>query len=116
MTGTDNNIWGKISRTAIEYMGLKVDCCKLKCIENLSIISNKLLVVLIATMFGAVVLQLLGFALAFLLAELTGSIALGFAIISATFAMFLAIVYAKRDTLFIKGLARMYKRMFFKNQ
>ncbi len=113
MTGTDNNLLGKLSLVALKYVGTKLDNCKFKCINNLSIISNRILVTLVATMIGTVVLQMLGFSLAFLIAEITGSLALGFALISITFALFLVLVYIKRDTLFISNMIKMYKKMFF---
>lgn len=98
-----------------EYVNLKVDGYKLKGVENFSIISNKVLVTLVATMLGAVILQLLGFALAFFLGELTGSTALGFGITAIMFAIALIIIYAKRETLFLNKMVRMYMKMFFNN-
>lgn len=106
---------GEVAETAREYVNLKIDQYKLKGVENLSIISNKTLVILIATMLGAVILQLIGFAFAFFIGELVGSTALGFIIMALIFGVVLWLIYAKRDTLFIDKMVRMYMKMFFSN-
>ena len=112
----NNNLLGEISHTAKEYINLKMDEYKLYGVENLSIISNKVLVILIATMLGAVILQLIGFAFAFFIGWLLNSTALGFAIVSLVFGMALWLIYIKRDTLFINRMVQMYMRMFFNNK
>jgi len=109
----NNNQLGEMSQTAKEYISLKIDEYKLKGVENFSIISNKVLVILIATMLGAVILQLLGFAFAFFIGELLGSTALGFVIVAFIFGVALWLVYANRNTLFINRMIQMYMRMFF---
>lgn len=109
---TNTNI-GEIHDSVKEYINLKADQYKLKGVENLSILSNKALVIIVSTMLGVVALQLLGFAVAFFLGELVGNTALGFAIISLLFAVVLAIVYAKRESLFLNRMVRMYMNMFF---
>lgn len=105
-----------IQQTVKDYVNLRVDEYKLKGVENFSILSNKVLVILITTMLGAVILQLLGFAIAFMIGELTGSTAIGFGATALLFAIILAIVYAKRDTLFLNRMIRMYAKMFFGNK
>ena len=107
--------FGEISRTAREYVEIRIDEYKLKGVENFSIISNKVLVILIATMLGAVILQLLGFALAFFIGDILGSTALGFAIVALMLGFALAVIYAKRDTMFINRMIQMYMKMFFNN-
>ena len=105
----------EISGTAKEYLNLRLDEYKLKGVENFSLISNKVLVILIATMLGAVILQLFGFALAFFIGDLLGSTAIGFVIMALVFGCVLAIIYAKRDSLFINRTIQMYMKMFFGN-
>ncbi len=112
---SQNNRLDNIRDTVKDYVNLKVDEYKLKGVENFSIISNKVLVILIATMLGAVILQLLGFALAFMIGELTGSTAIGFGATTLLFAVALAVIYAKRNTLFLNKMVRMYFKMFFGN-
>lgn len=111
--GTNDNNIDSIRDSVKEYVNLNVELYKLKSVENLSLLSNKAIVLLIYTMIGAVILQLLGFAAAFFIGDLLGNTALGFASVSILFAIALAIIYAKRDTLFIGKMIRMYMRMFF---
>lgn len=108
-----NNRLDDIQHTVKDYVNLKVDEYKLKGVENFSILSNRVLVILIATMLGAVILQLLGFALAFLIGELTGSTALGFGATALLFAISLLVIYTKKETLFLNRMVRMYMKMFF---
>lgn len=111
----NNNRLGEISQTAREYINLKLDEYRLKGVENFSIVSNRVLVILVATMLGAVILQLLGFALAFFIGDLLGSTAWGFIIMALLFGCALCMVYAKRETMFINKMVRMYMKMFFGN-
>ena len=104
-----------IQQTIKDYVNLRVDEYKLKGVENFSILSNKVLVILIATMLGAVILQLLGFAVAFMIGEITGSTALGFGFTAMVLAIALLIIYVKRETLFLNRMVRMYVKMFFSN-
>lgn len=112
---TKENRLDDIRQTVKDYVNLRTDEYKLKGVENFSIISNKLLVMLIATMLGAVILQLLGFTIAFTIGELTGSTAIGFCATALLFAIVLAIIYLKRETLFLNRMVRMYAKMFFGN-
>lgn len=104
---------GSLEQSVKEYVNLRVDEYKYKGVENFSIISNKTLVVLVAVMLGAVILQLAGFAIAFMIGELVGSTAAGFGATALIFVVGLLIIYIKRDTLFLAKMMRMYSRMFF---
>lgn len=110
---TKDNRLDDIRQTVKDYVNLRADEYKLKGVENFSIISNKLLVMLIATMLGAVILQLLGFTIAFTIGELVGSTAFGFCATALLFAVILAIIYLKRETLFLNRMVRMYAKIFF---
>lgn len=112
----NNNRLGELSETAKEYINLRIDEFKLKGVENFSIISNKALIILIATMLGAVILQLLGFAFAFFIGDMVGSTALGFTIIALIFGAALWFIYAKRNSLFLNKMVQMYMKMFFNNK
>lgn len=115
LTGGDNmnGSIGELHDLFKEYVNYKTDRYKLKGVEVLSFLSCKAIVLLVATMLGAVMLQLMGFASAFFIGDLTGSTALGFAIVSVMFAAALAVVYAKRESLFLGGITRMYMKIFF---
>ena len=107
------NLLGMIADTAVEYLNVKADEYKIKTVDNLSLLTNKILVALIATMLGTVILLLLGVALAFILGAMTGSIAWGFIIVAILFAEALLMVYISRKTLFLNKMKRMYMKMFF---
>ncbi len=102
-----------LGQSVKEYVNLRVDEYKYKGVENFSIISNKTLVVLVAVMLGAVILQLAGFAIAFMIGEFIGSTAAGFGITALLFVIGLLVIYMKRDTLFLSKMMRLYSRMFF---
>ena len=109
------NLFSRIADTAVEYLNVKADEYKIKTVDNLSLLTNKILVALIATMLGTVILLLLGVALAFILGAMTGSIAWGFIIVAILFAEALLMVYISRKTLFMDKVKRMYLKMFFGN-
>ena len=108
-----STLLGIVADTAVEYLNIKIDEYKIKTVENLSLLTNKILVALIATMLGTVILLLLGVALAFVLGAMTGSIAWGFIIVAILFAEALLMVYISRKTLFLKKMKQMYMKMFF---
>lgn len=110
-----SNGLGDIKQTVQDYVNLRVDEYKLKGVENFSIISAKTLVILISTMLGAVVLQLLGFAFAFFIGDLTGSTSAGFGITAILFATALCFIYARRNTLFLNRMVRLYAKMLLSN-
>lgn len=102
-----------LGQSVKEYVNLRVDEYKYKGVENFSILSNKTLVVLVAVMLGVVILQLAGFAVAFMIGELVGSTAIGFGATALIFVVVLLVVYLKRDSLFLGKMIKLYSRMFF---
>ena len=108
-----STLLGIVADTAVEYLNIKIDEYKIKTVENLSLLTNRILVALIATMLGTVILLLLGVALAFVLGAMTGNIAWGFIIVAILFAEALLMVYISRKTLFLNKMKQMYMKMFF---
>lgn len=104
-----------IRQTLKDYMALKMTEYKLKGAENSAIITNRLIVILVMTLLSGIILQLLGFSVAFMAGELLGSIPLGFGAMALVFAALLGAVYANRKRLFLNTMVRMYVRMFFEN-
>lgn len=95
------------------YINLKLNSCKEKLAWDLSLVSSKALAALVMTMLGTVILQLGGIATAFLIAEFTGSFALGFFIVFLIFAATLIILYINRDSLFLNSMLKMYRKIVF---
>ena len=85
---------GSLEQSVKDYVNLRVDEYKYKGVENFSILSNKTLVVLVAVMLGVVILQLAGFAVAFMIGELVGSTAIGFGATALIFVVVLLVVYS----------------------
>jgi len=109
----NNGNLDNIRQTTKEYINLRIDQYKLKGVENLSLLSNKALVVLVITVLCIVILQLLGFAASFFIGELLGNTALGFAAMSLIFVLAIVVIYTKRDSLFLNKMVRMYMKMLF---
>lgn len=109
------NLLSMVADTAVEYLNIKVGEYKMKTVEDLSILTNKILVALVATMLGTVILLLLGVALAFFLGAMLGNMALGFIFAAFLFAQALFMVYICRKSLFMNKLKQMYRKMFFGN-
>ena len=104
---------GSFGESAMKYVSLKLEGCKYRWLENFAVISNKILVVLVAIMIGVVILQLAGIALAFVIGWMVNSIVLGFVLTAIIFALALVAVYVRRETLFLPRISRMYSKMFF---
>ena len=104
---------GSFGESAMNYVSLKVEGCKYRWLENFAVISNKILVVLVAIMLGVVILQLAGIALAFVIGWMVDSLVLGFVLTAIIFALVLVAVYVKRETLFLSRISGMYSKMFF---
>lgn len=105
-----------ITASAKEYVNLKIDEYKLKGAEHLAVLSNKMIFLLIATMLGGVILQLMGLALAYFTGELIGDTALGFIIVALFFAIILFVLYTRRAKLFTDKLVILFVKIFFEKE
>ncbi|MEF9930890.1 MAG: hypothetical protein RSC28_00110 [Bacteroidales bacterium] len=105
-----------LSSSAKEYVNLKIDEYKLKGVEHLSVLSNKLIFILIATMLGGAILQLIGLAISYFIGQLVGNIALGFLIASVIFIIILLVIYLRRDKLFTNKLVSLFIKIFFEKK
>ncbi len=99
-----------IKTSTIEYVNLRIDQLKLKGVENASIIGGRIIVLLIATMFGSVALILGGIALSYYIGNLIGNIALGFLVSCGIFFVILLTLYLFRNKLFTGDLLRFLLR------
>ena len=99
-----------------EYLNLRIDDYKLRGVENLSVLFNKIIFTIIAVVLGGVAVQLLSLALGYLIGELIGSVAAGFFIMGIIVAIALFVLYLKRDKLFITQLIKLFIKLFFDNE
>src|SRR5574344_234313 len=95
-----------------EYLNLRIDDYKLRGVENLSVLFNKIIFTIIAVVLGGVAVQLLSLALGYLIGELIGSVAAGFFIMGIIVAIALFVLYLKRDKLFITQLIKLFIKLF----
>lgn len=98
-----------------EYVNMKLDSFTLKAVEDISIVSGKVILILIFTMLGVVILQLLGFALSYFIGEQLGSNALGFLIVGGIFVVAFLVVFCLRKKLFTNSIVKLFINMFFNN-
>ena len=99
-----------------EYLEMRVDRFKLRAVDNLSTLFNKILVV-------GIILILAGIAFAFLAAAFSrwvgaqlNSPLLG-AVITGSIFLFLALMlFLKRNTLFTDSMVKMFIKLFFENE
>jgi len=98
-----------------EYINMKIDQFTLKSVENISIVSSKVILILIYVMLGVVILQLIGFALSYFIGELLDSTAMGFLIVGGVFIIAFLAVFLLRKKLFTNSIVKMFINMFFNN-
>jgi cytochrome c biogenesis protein CcdA len=96
-----------------EYVNMKIDLFALKSVEDISIVSSKVILILIYAMLGVVILQLTGFALSYFIGELLNSTALGFLIVGGVFIIAFLTVFLLRKKLFTNSIVKMFINMFF---
>lgn len=106
----------ELSASGKEYINMVIDDYKLKGVESLSVVGNKLIFLLIATMLGGVILQLAGLALSYFIGQLVGNIAMGFLITAAFFAIILFMIYRRRENLFTDKLVTLFIKIFFEKR
>ncbi len=105
----------EITNSAKEYANLKIDEYKLRSVEGLSTLFNLVLFIIVATIVAGVALQSLGFAAGYAIGEITGSNALGFAIMGVLFLIVVLVLYLCRKKLFVNQLVRLFIKLFFDN-
>ena len=98
-----------------EYINMKIDQFTLKGVEDISIVSSKVILILIYVMLGVVILQLIGFALSYFIGELLDSTAMGFLIVGGVFIIAFLAVFLFRKKLFTNSIVKMFINMFFNN-
>lgn len=111
----EQGFWENYKADIRKYVNLKIDDYKLKGVETLSILSNKLIFTILFIVLCGIVLQLLAFALGYLLGEWIGSYAAGFAIAGVVVLLIMLILYFCRDKLFINTCIRVFIKVFFGN-
>lgn len=111
-----NSSFDELSTSAKEYVNLKIDEYKLRGVEGLSTLFNKILFIVIAAILGGVALQMLGLAAGYTIGELVHSTAAGFCIIGAIFVIAVLILCTVRKKLFLNQLIKVFIKFFFDDE
>lgn len=103
---------GNISKDALEYLKRSMDGCKLRLVENLSLLLGDVICGFVLFMLLFVAYLALMVAIVILLLPLIG---LPLSIVAVALVLLLTamIVYMLRERLFIDGIVRHLSRMFF---
>lgn len=103
---------GNISKDALEYLKRSMDGCKLRLVENLSLLLGDVICGFVLFMLLFVAYLALMVAIVILLLPLIG---LPLSILAVALVLLLTamIIYMLRERLFIDGIVRHLSRMFF---
>lgn len=103
---------GNISKDALEYLKRSMDGCKLRLVENLSLLLGDVICGFVLFMLLFVAYLALMVAIVILLLPLIG---LPLSIVAVALVLLLTamIIYMLRERLFIDGIVRHLSRMFF---
>lgn len=99
-----------------KYLELQKEYTKLEVTEKLSKLLSTLLLVLLVIVLGVVVLFHLSFTLVYVLAPLTGSLMMSFAVIAAFHVLLIALLVAFRKQLIIDPTVRLIAGLFLDNE
>ena len=99
-----------------KYLELQKEYTKLEVTEKLSKLLSTLLLVLLVIVLGVVVLFHLSFTLVYVLAPLTGSLMMSFAVIAAFHVLLIALLVAFRKRLIIDPTVRLIAGLFLDNE
>jgi len=86
-------------RDITQYVDLRLDYLKIEGIDVFSTIASKLLMVVLALLFGIIFTSFLLFALAFFLGEILGANYWGFLIVAGIFLLFALLFFVFRKSL-----------------
>lgn len=103
---------GNISKDALEYLKRSMDGCKLRLVENLSLLLGDVICGFVLFMLLFVAYLALMVAIVILLLPLIG-LPLSIVVVALVLLLTAFIVYMLRERLFIDGIVRHLSRMFF---
>lgn len=104
-----------LTRSAAEYIDLKIDELKLRTAKGLSVTINKVLVAILLLSIANIVLLAAAFGIVLLLGELTGSYTVGALSVAGFFLLVLIILYIFRNKLFLNSFVKLFVGLFFED-
>ena len=105
---------GNISKDALEFLKRSVDGCKLRIVENLSLLLGDVICGFVLFMLLFVAYLALMVAIVILLLPLIG-LPLSIVVVALLLLLTAMIVYMLRERLFVDGIVRHLSRMFFES-
>ena len=103
---------GNISKDALEFLKMSVDGCKLRIVENLSLLLGDVICGFVLFMLLFVAYLALMVAIVFLLLPHIG-LPLSIVVVALLMLLTAMIVYMLRERLFVDGIVRHLSRIFF---
>ena len=103
---------GNISKDALEFLRRSVDGCKLRIVENLSLLLGDVICGFVLFMLLFVAYMALMVAIVILLLPLIG-LPLSIVVVALLLLLTAMIIYMLRERLFVDGIVRHLSRMFF---
>jgi len=103
----------KISKSAADYVDLKISDLKLRTVKGLSVSLNYVLSMILILFVVNLVLTALAAGFIFLLGSAIGNYAVGAFIVALIFAVIAFILYKNRNRLFVNGFVQTFIKLFF---
>ena len=97
-----------------KYLSLQKEYTRVEVTEKLSVLLSMLIVVLLAVILGMMALFYLSFTFAYLLAPITGGIAISFSLVAALYVLLGILLIACRKSLIVNPMVKFLARLFMK--
>ncbi len=102
---------GKLFLEFKNYLELQKEFIKLDATEKLTVILSATLITLVILILGSITLLFLIFALAYYLGDALGSLSLGFALITAFLLLATIVFYLNRNRMIVQPIARFVTKL-----
>lgn len=102
---------GKLFLEFKNYLELQKEFIKLDATEKLTVILSATLITLVILILGSITLLFLIFALAYYLGDALGSLSLGFALIAAFLLLATIVFYLNRNRMIVQPIARFVTKL-----
>ncbi len=102
---------GKLFLEFKNYLELQKEFIKLDATEKLTVILSATLITLVILILGSITLLFLIFALAYYLGDALGSLSLGFALVAAFLLLATIVFYLNRNRMIVQPIARFVTKL-----
>lgn len=112
----ENDIFTLLKKDLSDYINLKINDYKLRGVETLSTLINKIIFIILVIVLCGVALQLFALSIGYLLGDFIGSRAGGFAIVGGIIIVVVLICYLFRNKLFINSFVKTFIKLFWRDE